>query len=131
VDLIEDDDDNNVDERTHYSPRTTGPYHVTQKSTQDLYPSLIELYQRTHSDKTHPSLGQNNDIDAKGPTSPPLSDRWWQDRYPDMASEESEAVADLLHKIFRYEPTERLATREILKHPWITRYCMGNLVVVS
>jgi serine/threonine protein kinase len=122
VDLIEDDKQDNVDKGMPDGPGNTYPPQANKESTQELYPSLIEVYQRPHSDKT-----ENSHI-TQGPTWPPLRDRWLQDKHPAMASEESEAVADLLHKIFRYEPAERLTVREILKHPWIRGFCMNNII---
>lgn len=122
ADVME-DNHNNVDEGTHYSHWNTSPRHTNEVFTQEHYPSLIEVYQRPSSEKTHPSLGQITDT-TNGPTSPPLRDRWLQDKHPGIASEESEAVADLLYKIVRYEPAERLTAREILRHPRITRFCI-------
>jgi serine/threonine protein kinase len=39
---------------------------------------------------------------------------------PHISSEEADCLYDLLSRIFRYEPEERISLEEIIKHPWIT-----------
>jgi serine/threonine protein kinase len=123
-DLTDDDNENHVPE-----PRSSWP--LTGKPPQDLYPSLIEVYHGSSTGQGYHGSGPGGEIDPGRPFWPPFSDRWRQDRHPGMASEEAEAVLDLLSQIFRYQPDERPTMRAMLNHPWVAKYCAGNLGAIS
>ena len=39
---------------------------------------------------------------------------------PKISAEESASLADLLSKILRYEPQQRISLEDITQHPWLT-----------
>jgi len=43
-----------------------------------------------------------------------------------MAPEEAEAVASLLQQILQYDPAKRPTATDLLRHPWIEKFCAGK-----
>ncbi len=39
---------------------------------------------------------------------------------PKISAEESVSLTDLLSKIFRYEPEQRISLEDLVRRPWIT-----------
>ena len=69
-----------------------------------LVPSIVEIYEAT---------GFQDDGDDIGDDS-------------DMSQGEAEAAVDLLQQILRYDPAERPTITDLLKHPWIVKFCKGK-----
>ena len=105
--------------------RCMGPGPEKEVPVEQLYPSLVELYNQRLSHNNIPDLDDGPDANAGSPE-PPLRDRWFRDKHPDMDSEESDAVASFLEQILQYDPAARPTTTELLKHPWIEKFCAGK-----
>jgi serine/threonine protein kinase len=109
-----------------HKARWRGPEPANAVPTQQLYPSLVEVvYDGRTSHAPDSDLGEGFDAHAR-PVEPLLTDRWLRDKHPAMAPEEAEAVASLLQQILQYDPAKRTTTADLLKHPWIEKFCAGK-----
>jgi hypothetical protein len=88
-----------------------------------LVPSIIEIYEHTGFQDDDDGIG--DDSDTYTPDLP-LAGRFMRDKHPDMSQGEAEAALDLLQQILRYDPAERPTTTDLLKHPWIVKFCEGK-----
>jgi hypothetical protein len=109
-----------------YKARCKGPEPANPVPTQQLYPSLVEVvYDGQTSHALESDLGEGSDAHAR-PAEPLLRDRWLRDKHPAMAPEEAEAVASLLQQILQYDPARRPTTTDLLRHPWMEKFCVGK-----
>jgi serine/threonine protein kinase len=114
------------DEEEACKARRRAPEPANAAPTQQLYPSLVEVvYDGRTSHALDSDLGEGSDAHTR-PAEPPLRDRWLRDKHPAMAPEEAEAVASLLQQILQYDPAERPTTTDLLRHPWIEKFCAGK-----
>jgi serine/threonine protein kinase len=119
-------DSNAEEEEEAYKARWRAPETANAVPTQQLYPSLVEVvYDGRTSHALDSDLGEGSDTHAR-PVEPPLRDRWLRDKHPTMAPEEAEAAASFLQQILQYDPTERPTTTDLLRHPWIEKFCAGR-----
>jgi serine/threonine protein kinase len=88
----------------------------------ELYPLIVKTFQRNFrkGQDLPESLAEYTSLN------PPLRERWMDEKHPDMELEESKLVLDLLQGLFKYDPDQRLKTKEILQHAWIRDYCASG-----
>ena len=114
------------EEEEAYKARWRAPESANAVPTQQLYPSLVEVvYDSRSSHALGSDLGEGSDTHAR-PVEPPLRDRWLRDKHPAMAPDEAEAVASLLQQILQYDPADRPTTTDLLRHPWIEKFCASR-----
>ena len=120
-----DTDNKALEERVKETPPTTPPSHLGKPPNYldpELYPSIVKVFER----KVRKDQEDPQSIAEYTATHPPLRERWLDEKHPDMELEESKLVLDLLQRLFTYDPSQRLTTKEILQHAWIRNYCASG-----
>ena len=87
-----------------------------------LVPSVVEICEDKGFQVDDDGTGDGSDTYTPDL---PLKGRFMRDKHPDMSQREAEAAEDLLEQILRYDPVERLTTTDLLRHPWIVKFCEG------
>jgi len=85
-----------------------------------VFPSILEEYEPTRFQ--HDDDGGRDESGTFIPDLP-LAGRFMRDKHSDMTQEEAEAALNLLQQILMYDPAQRPTTTELLRHPWIEKFC--------
>lgn len=120
------DVDSGIEDEIHenYSKPKPDQSHILHH----LVPSVVEFYK--------PVGLRNNDEDNDNDDEPytpdlQLAGRFMRDKNPGMSQDEAEAALDLLQKILQYDPSTRPTTTELLRHPWIEKFCNDRTGVMK
>ena len=116
------ENDNSADDGAGYEMHENYPIPRPDQShiLAHLVPSIVEVYEHT---------GFRDDDDGNGDESDtytpdlPLAGRFMRDKHSDMSQEEAEAALNFLQQILKYDPAERPTTTDLLRHPWIEKFC--------
>ena len=88
-----------------------------------LVPSVVEIYEDKGFMDEDDGIGDGSDTYTPDL---PLAGRFMRDKHPDISQREAEAAVDLLEQILRYNPAERPTATNLLRHPWIVKFCKGK-----